>query len=258
MSNNQTTESTGKELLDRAVANIFKSGVDSVAAAKQHNRRGPSGKKVRTAQPTWAEQRAAKAASELPSQAQAPKELKPFNRNSAYKAELTKNQCRLWVKYLHEEVYLPKVMAELAATQLNSGAEVRVKLIDNDGTKPRIKVNEIIIGDFLLTLEDAKLAAESAKAKAEQDKLATTQVNSNAPRSQQMTGLTGKIKWFNRTKGFGFIVPDTGGKDVFVHVSAVERANLQGKMFDGVSITFDLARNHRSGKMHAVNLLVNC
>jgi cold shock protein len=64
---------------------------------------------------------------------------------------------------------------------------------------------------------------------------------------------TGTVKWFNATKGFGFIQPDDGGKDAFVHVSAVERAGL-GHLVEGQKIQFDLVSDQRSGKMSAANL----
>ena len=63
----------------------------------------------------------------------------------------------------------------------------------------------------------------------------------------------GTVKWFNATKGFGFIQPDDGGNDVFVHISAVERAGL-GSLSEGQKITFELERDQRSGKMSAGNL----
>jgi CspA family cold shock protein len=63
---------------------------------------------------------------------------------------------------------------------------------------------------------------------------------------------TGTVKWFNAVKGYGFIQPDTGGKDVFVHISAVERAGLAG-LNDGQKVTYDLETD-RSGKDSAVNL----
>jgi CspA family cold shock protein len=62
----------------------------------------------------------------------------------------------------------------------------------------------------------------------------------------------GVVKWFNPTKGYGFIQPEDGGKDVFVHVSAVERAGLNS-LSDGQAIAFDLEPD-RSGKDTAVNL----
>ncbi len=64
---------------------------------------------------------------------------------------------------------------------------------------------------------------------------------------------TGTVKWFNSTKGFGFIQPDDGAADVFVHISAVERAGLRG-LNDGQKITYDLVRDQRSGKNSADNL----
>ncbi len=66
---------------------------------------------------------------------------------------------------------------------------------------------------------------------------------------------TGTVKWFNGQKGFGFIKPDDGGADVFVHISAVERAGLR-TLNEGDKITFDLERDRRSGKMAASNLPV--
>ncbi|EGF90784.1 Cold-shock DNA-binding domain protein [Asticcacaulis biprosthecium C19] len=62
---------------------------------------------------------------------------------------------------------------------------------------------------------------------------------------------TGTVKWFNSTKGFGFIQPDAGGSDVFVHITAVERAGLRG-LNDGQKITYELATE--KGKTSAVNL----
>jgi len=64
---------------------------------------------------------------------------------------------------------------------------------------------------------------------------------------------TGTVKWFNGTKGFGFIQPDEGGNDVFVHISAVERAGL-GSLNEGQKIGFVLERDNRSGKMSAGQL----
>lgn len=62
---------------------------------------------------------------------------------------------------------------------------------------------------------------------------------------------TGKVKWFNETKGYGFITPDTGGKDVFVHISAVQKAGLQG-LKDNQKVSYDLADER--GKTSAANL----
>jgi CspA family cold shock protein len=64
---------------------------------------------------------------------------------------------------------------------------------------------------------------------------------------------TGTVKWFNATKGFGFIAPDGGGKDVFVHVTAVQRAGLQ-TLSEGQRVTFDVV-DDRKGKK-AENLVL--
>jgi CspA family cold shock protein len=64
---------------------------------------------------------------------------------------------------------------------------------------------------------------------------------------------TGTVKWFNSTKGFGFIQPDNGGADAFVHISAVERAGMR-ELVEGQKIGFDLERDNKSGKMSACNL----
>jgi CspA family cold shock protein len=64
---------------------------------------------------------------------------------------------------------------------------------------------------------------------------------------------TGTVKWFNGTKGFGFIQPDDGGADVFVHISAVERAGLRG-LNEGQKVSFELERDRKSGKTAAGQL----
>ncbi len=64
---------------------------------------------------------------------------------------------------------------------------------------------------------------------------------------------TGTVKWFNVQKGFGFIQPDDGGKDAFVHISAVERAGL-GTLREGQKLSFELVADRRSGKLAADQL----
>jgi cold shock protein len=64
---------------------------------------------------------------------------------------------------------------------------------------------------------------------------------------------TGTVKWFNAQKGFGFIQPDTGGADAFVHISAVERAGMS-TLNEGQKVSFELVQDRRSGKMSADNL----
>jgi CspA family cold shock protein len=63
----------------------------------------------------------------------------------------------------------------------------------------------------------------------------------------------GTVKWFNASKGFGFIQPDSGGADAFVHISAVERAGLSS-LSEGQKVEYDLVADRRSGKMSADNL----
>ena len=63
----------------------------------------------------------------------------------------------------------------------------------------------------------------------------------------------GTVKWFNSQKGFGFIQPDDGSKDVFVHISAVERAGMRS-LNEGQKVTFDLVADRKTGKSSADNL----
>jgi CspA family cold shock protein len=64
---------------------------------------------------------------------------------------------------------------------------------------------------------------------------------------------TGTVKWFNAQKGFGFIAPESGGSDAFVHISAVERSGI-GELREGQKLTFELVADRKSGKMSADNL----
>ena len=64
---------------------------------------------------------------------------------------------------------------------------------------------------------------------------------------------TGTVKWFNSTTGFGFIPPDPGGPDVFVHISAGERAGRR-EIVEGQKIGYEMERDNKSGKMSACNL----
>lgn len=64
---------------------------------------------------------------------------------------------------------------------------------------------------------------------------------------------TGTVKWFNSTKGFGFLQPDDGSTDVFVHASAVERAGMSA-LTEGQKVTYDIVRDRKTGKNSADNL----
>lgn len=68
-----------------------------------------------------------------------------------------------------------------------------------------------------------------------------------------MTMATGTVKFFNDTKGFGFIAPDEGGADVFVHISAVERSGI-GNIREGQKLSYEAVRDPRKGKVAAENL----
>ncbi|ODT68718.1 MAG: cold-shock protein [Pelagibacterium sp. SCN 63-23] len=67
-----------------------------------------------------------------------------------------------------------------------------------------------------------------------------------------MAAITGTVKFFNTTKGFGFISPDNGEKDAFVHISAVQRSGLQG-LYEGDKVSYELETG-RDGKVSAANL----
>jgi CspA family cold shock protein len=66
---------------------------------------------------------------------------------------------------------------------------------------------------------------------------------------------TGTVKWFNLQKGFGFIAPDDGGKDAFVHISAIERAGISD-LREGQKLRFELVSDQKSGKISAESLAI--
>lgn len=65
--------------------------------------------------------------------------------------------------------------------------------------------------------------------------------------------MTGTVKWFNDSKGFGFIAPNNGGQDVFVHISAVERSGMR-TLSEGQKLSFEVERDAKRGKDNAANL----
>lgn len=65
---------------------------------------------------------------------------------------------------------------------------------------------------------------------------------------------SGTVKWFNTTKGYGFIAPDEGGNDVFVHISAVQRSGMEG-LAEGQKVSYELVTDRRTGKTAAGNLV---
>jgi CspA family cold shock protein len=73
------------------------------------------------------------------------------------------------------------------------------------------------------------------------------------PQGGDAAMATGTVKWFNATKGFGFIQPDDGGQDVFVHISAVERAGLRG-LNEGQKVSYEVVTDQKRGKASAENL----
>jgi CspA family cold shock protein len=70
---------------------------------------------------------------------------------------------------------------------------------------------------------------------------------------KEIVMITGKVKFFDANKGFGFIRPDSGEPDVFVHISAVERSGMRS-LVEGQAVSFDVVKNQRSGKNAAENL----
>lgn len=246
----EVKERTSAEMLNAAIGNMF-SNLDPDAVRRMMGRRGPSGKKVRRAQPSSAERNAALStaasgtAPEAPKVPKATRSLKAITSTTFYKVGMTKDPHRLWSDYFGEQIYLPGLLAKAALeqlAQLSMTDRVEVQLIENSGS-PRLKVAVLRIGERTWNLADVQRENCSAKTK----KSATTQSTTH-----QTTGLSGSVKWFNETKGYGFIVPDDGSKDVFVHISAVEKVGLVGQMANGAKVTYDLQPG--KGGMQATNL----
>jgi CspA family cold shock protein len=109
-----------------------------------------------------------------------------------------------------------------------------IELRPNDLASPRIRVG---LTTFLQNSNEPAALTRSLVA--------------HAPERRDMT--QGTVKWFNGQKGFGFIQPDDGSKDVFVHISAVERAGMQG-LNEGQKVSYDVVADRKSGKSSAENL----
>jgi len=75
------------------------------------------------------------------------------------------------------------------------------------------------------------------------------------PKERLTTMLNGTVKWFNTQKGYGFVQPDAGGPDVFVHITAVQRAGLR-ELREGDKLTYELVTDRRTGKTSAGNLVL--
>jgi CspA family cold shock protein len=109
-----------------------------------------------------------------------------------------------------------------------------------------------IFGGLTLSLFDTLLPLFVAPV----DRLGSTLPGCRSPAGSMIKETTdmanGTVKWFNSTKGFGFIQPDDGGKDVFVHISAVERSGIS-RLDDGQKVTYDLETG-RDGRASASNL----
>jgi CspA family cold shock protein len=78
-------------------------------------------------------------------------------------------------------------------------------------------------------------------------------IHVGAPPERQVVMTQGTVKWFNSQKGFGFIQPDDGSQDVFVHISAVERAGMSS-LNEGQKVSFEVVANRKTGKSSAENL----
>lgn len=96
-------------------------------------------------------------------------------------------------------------------------------------------------------------ASNFTKIDANWSRISRCGLSSTLSTNGKTTMSTGTVKWFNTQKGFGFIQPDDGGKDVFVHISAVQRSGLQ-TLNEGQKISFDVVQDKRSGKAAAENL----
>jgi CspA family cold shock protein len=113
-------------------------------------------------------------------------------------------------------------------------------------------------GVFRYSLRDRSLADDLAPylaMRADEPPCIDIRAGAGAPTRSNSPMATGTVKWFNATKGYGFIQPDDGGKDVFVHISAVERAGLR-ELNEGQKVSYEIVADKRTGKSSAGNLSV--
>ena len=111
---------------------------------------------------------------------------------------------------------------------------------------------EIVSSDYLYAIEfRPDDLASRAHTRRTDDLLPKSR--SLSPTGKKCLMPQGTVKWFNATKGFGFIQPDDGSKDVFVHISAVERAGMQN-LNEGQKVSYDLVPDRKTGKSSAENL----
>jgi CspA family cold shock protein len=110
------------------------------------------------------------------------------------------------------------------------------------------------LDDFTLRESDFAVFGRSSHLKTRFRRLAATR-DSNNLFWKGVSMASGTVKWFNAQKGFGFIAPDAGGSDAFVHISALERAGI-GDLREGQKVDFELVADRKSGKMTADKLKV--
>lgn len=140
--------------------------------------------------------------------------------------------------------------AIMASASLKVGDEVRVKLEEKPGN-PRLKVTALTFDGQTFNLDEAEADAEMAEMEASHARI----MAQKQPAADASDWAKGNLKWFNHTKGYGFIAPDAGGKDEFLHISVVERKLGKGfSLPDGTPITYKLGE-HR-GRLVVVDFEV--
>jgi CspA family cold shock protein len=116
-----------------------------------------------------------------------------------------------------------------------------------------LRVHSFAVDRRLVDLNWAEEFALIRKSLPEQRNSTARDHRGHATFSERRVMTTGTVKWFNTQKGFGFIAPDGGGNDAFVHISSVERAGLNG-LREGQKVSYELVSDRRTGKMSASEL----